>query len=47
MCKVCSELKIKRRQWRRSYIFTNNFEQISLIGLVFQILTDFEQVNAS
>ena len=40
--KICSKLTIKtpeRRQWRRSGVFTVNFEQISLLVLVFLFLT--------
>ena len=39
---ICSKLTIKtpeRRQWRRSGVFTVNFEQISLLVLVFLFLT--------
>ena len=40
--KICSKLTIKtpeRRQWRRSGVFTVNFEQISFLVLVFLFLT--------
>ena len=41
-CEICSELTIKisgRRQWRRSGVFTVNFEHISHLVLVFLLLT--------
>ena len=40
-CSICSKLKIKipeRRQWRRSGVFIDNFEQISHLVLVFLLL---------
>ena len=45
-CEIYSELtkKLERRHWRRSGVFTVNFEHISHIFLVF-LLLDFEQVN--
>ena len=42
MCEICSKLTLKtpeRRHWRRSGVFIFNFEQISLIVLVFLLLT--------
>ena len=41
-CEICSKLTIKtpeRRQWRRSSVFTVNFEHISHLVLVFLLLT--------
>ena len=41
-CEICSKLTIKtleRRQWRRSGVFMVNFEHISLLVLVFLLLT--------
>ena len=41
-CEICSKLTIKtpeRRQWRRSGVFTVNFEHISHLALVFLLLT--------
>ena len=40
-CEICQKLIIKipeRRQWGRSGIFTDNFEHISHLVLVFQFL---------
>ena len=40
--KICSKLTIttpERRQWRRPGVFLVNFEQISLLVLVFLFLT--------
>ena len=42
MCKACSKLTMKtpeERKWRRSGVFTVDFEQISHIFLVFLLLT--------
>ena len=42
MCEMHLKLTIntpERRQWRRSGVFTNNFEQIPQIVLVFPLLT--------
>ena len=41
-CEICSKLSIKtpeRRQWRRSGVFTVNFEHISHLFLMFSLLT--------
>ena len=41
-CQICSNLTIKtpeRRQWRCSGVFIVNFEHISHLVLVFQLLT--------
>ena len=41
-CEICSKLTIKipeRRHWRRSGVFIVNFEHISYLFLVFQLLT--------
>ena len=41
-CEICSQLTIKtpeRRHWRRSGVFTANFEHISHLVLVFLLLT--------
>ena len=41
-CEICSKLTIKtpeRRQWRRSGVFTVNFEHISHLVLVFLLIT--------
>ena len=41
-CEICSKLTKKipeQRQWRRSGIFTVNFEHISHLVLVFLLLT--------
>ena len=41
-CKICSKLTIKtpeRRKWRRSGVFTVNFEYISHLVLVFSLST--------
>ena len=41
-CEICSKLTIKtpeRRQWRRSGVFTVNFEHISHLVLVILLLT--------
>ena len=48
MCEICSKLTIKTpelSQRRRSGVFIVNFEQISHIALVLQLLT-LEQLNA-
>ena len=42
MCEICPKVTIKTlegRQWHRSGVFIVNFEQISLIALVFPVLT--------
>ena len=39
MCKICSQLTIKTAKRRHSGVSTVNFEQISLIVLVFPLLT--------
>ena len=41
-CEICSKLTIKtpeQHKWRRSDVFTVNFEHNSHIGLVFLLLT--------
>ena len=41
-CEICSKLTIKApepRQWRRSGVFTVNFERISHLDPVFLLLT--------
>ena len=41
-CEICSKLTIKtpeRRHWRRTGVFTVNFEHISELALVFLLLT--------
>ena len=40
-CEICSKLTIKKlgREWRRSGVFTVNFEYISYLVLLFLLLT--------
>ena len=48
-CGMCSNLTIKtpeRRQWHRSVVFIVNFEHISHLVLVFQLLTLSRQMLA-
>ena len=48
-CEICSKLTIKtpeRRHWRCSGVFIVNFEYISHLALVFQLLTLNRYFNA-
>ena len=38
-CEICSKLKLKAQEWRRSGVFIVNFEYISHFFLVFLLMT--------
>ena len=48
MCEFCWELTIKtpkRRYWRRSGVFTNDFEETSYIFMVLSLLASNKQMT--